>query len=210
MTRRQPRPPRAARQRSSSPRWRRAFATTASEAAGAGCWSSRSTPSCSATGGRRGCSGSSRWSSGRRPPGCGWSPRREALAEHEPERRPLARLDLGRGQGPAHLGLAAGRRPRLGGPAARAAVAEGSGDRPERRGRAARRARAARGSGERLGVPRRARAGRRLRLPAGHRPRGIRRYEAIDSAAEHRPAYALARPGPESRPAPGALIPAAR
>ncbi len=31
----------------------------------------------------------------------------EALAEHEPSRAPARRLELGRGQGPAHLGLAA-------------------------------------------------------------------------------------------------------
>ena len=50
-----------------------------------------------------------------RRPGCACSRCPQALAEHEPEStRPLARLDLGRGQGPAHLGLAAGRRPRLG------------------------------------------------------------------------------------------------
>ena len=38
----------------------------------------------------------------------------EALAEHEPVERAAGRLDLGRGQGLPHLGLAAGRRPRLG------------------------------------------------------------------------------------------------
>ena len=92
----------------------------------AACSSSRSTPSCSATGGRRGRSGSRRCSPAPRRPGCGCSPCREALAEHEPVARPLARLDLGRGQGPAHLGLAGGRRPRLGRAAARAAPAAGA------------------------------------------------------------------------------------
>ena len=50
----------------------------------------------------------------------------QALAEHEPVERPARRLDLGRGQGPAHLGLARGRRPRLGGAAAGAAPAAGA------------------------------------------------------------------------------------
>ena len=43
-----------------------------------------------------------------------------------------AGIDLGRGQGPSHLGLARGRRPRLGGAAARAAPAAGARRRPRR------------------------------------------------------------------------------
>ena len=50
-------------------------------------------------------------------------------------RRPLRGLDLGRGQGPAHLGLARRRRPRLGRAAAGAAGAAGALGRPARRRR---------------------------------------------------------------------------
>ena len=46
----------------------------------------------------------------------------EALAEHEPVGAPDRGLQLGRGEGPQHLGLAAGGRPRLGREAARAAA----------------------------------------------------------------------------------------
>ena len=58
----------------------------AERAAAAGCWSSRSTPSCSATGGRRARSGCARCSTGPPAPGSACSPSREALAEHEPGR----------------------------------------------------------------------------------------------------------------------------
>ena len=94
----------------------------------------------------------------------------QALEDHEPGARPLRARQLGRGQGPLDLGLAAGRRPRLGSAAAGAAAAAGplaaaSAVRPRR----ARRARAARRPGERLGLPRPARPGGRLRVAAGHR-----------------------------------------
>ena len=78
----------------------------------------------------------------------------EALAEHEPLGATAARLDLGRGEGPAHLGLAGGGGPRLGRAAAGAAPAARALRRTARRRREARRARAARGPGERLGIPR--------------------------------------------------------
>ena len=115
---------------------RRAAARVRRAAAGAAaCSSSRSTPSCSATGGRRGRSGCARCSPGPTPPGVRLLTVPEALAEHEPVERPLARLDLGRGEGPAHLGLAAGRRPRLGRAAAGAAAAAGARRGPARRRR---------------------------------------------------------------------------
>ena len=47
----------------------------------------------------------------------------EAARRHPPEARAASPLELGRGQGPAHLGLAPGRRPRLGRAPARAAAA---------------------------------------------------------------------------------------
>ena len=104
--------------------------------------------------------------------GAAASPCPQALAEHEPVERAAGGLDLGRGQGPAHLGLAAGRRPRLGRAAARAAAAAGARGRACAGDAALRAApRAARGPGERLGLPRPARPGGRLRLPARHRPR---------------------------------------
>ncbi len=76
---------------------------------------------------------------------------------------------------------------------------------PARRGGVARRPRAARRPVQRLGLPRPARPGRRLRLPARHRALG-------GGAGGHRlpclyrPAHALSRPGPETRSAPGALV----
>ena len=113
------------------------------------------------------------------------APSRGVRAGHAAARRsrarsrrgaPAARLDLGRGQGPAHLGLAAGRRPGLGGAPARAAACCA---RSARRPRAPRgRERAAREllarAGERLGVPRRPPAGGRLPVPARDRPRARR------------------------------------
>ena len=60
----------------------------------------------------------------------------QALERHVAEERPLRGVDLGRGQGPSHLGLAGGRRPRLGRaaagapPAARRSSRTGSPRRP--------------------------------------------------------------------------------
>ena len=133
---------------------------------------SRSTPSCSAIGGRRARTGSRRsfapGPAARGPPGhpaagAGAPPARGATA---------ARVDLGRGQGPSHLGLAGGRRPRLGGAAARAAPRL----RARRRGeldpgrRRAGRARAPRACRRATGRSWIAAAGRRLPLPALHAP----------------------------------------
>ena len=47
----------------------------------------------------------------------------QALERHPPEERQLSRIELGRGQGPSHLGLAGRSRPGLGGEAAGAAAA---------------------------------------------------------------------------------------
>ncbi len=119
-------------------------------------------------------------------------------------RAPARRLDLGRGQGPRHLGLAAGRRPRLGRPPARAAPAARPRPRPARAGRDARRARAARRPGERLGLPRQARPGGRLSLPPRHRSR---RGDAGGHRLprQQRPEYARPSPGHEPRAPAGAL-----
>ena len=107
-----------------------------------------------------------------RRPGCGCSPSPQALAEHEPVERPLRRLDLGRGQGPARPGT---RRRSPTSPGARGGSSCACCGRSPAglRGEAARprRARAARRPGERLGLPRPARPGGRLRLPARHRSR---------------------------------------
>ena len=117
----------------------------------------------------------------------------EALAEHEPVERPLAASTWGEDKDLQHLGLAAGRRPRLGGAAAGAAPAAGALRRPARRRCAARRARAARRPGERLGLPRQARPGGRLRLPAGDRP--LRSGAGGHRLPDHRrPAHARTRP----------------
>ena len=128
-----------------------------------------------------------------------------ALAEHEPVARPLAASTWGEAKDLRHMGLAGGRRHRLGRAAARAAPAQGACDRPAARGRRPRRARAARRAGERLGVPRRQGRGRRLRLPARHRARGIGPRGHKITQQWHRPAYALARTGPESRSPDGPL-----
>ena len=82
-------------------------------------WSpSRSTPSCSAIGGRRARPGSAavlrHVPRARHPPGHPAPGARAPCARGAT----AARVDLGRGQGPSHLGLAGGRRPRLGGAAA--------------------------------------------------------------------------------------------
>ncbi len=87
-------------------------------------------------------------------------------------RAAAGRLDLGRGKGPAHVGLAR-RSPTS--PGARGGSSCGCCGRSRQglRGarRAAGRARAARRPGERLGLPRQARPGGRLPLPPGHRSR---------------------------------------
>ena len=87
--------------RSSSPPPPPACASyAAGAAAAAACSSSRSTPSCSATGGRRARSGCGRcWRAPRRR-ACGPSTVPQALAEHEPVERALRRVHLGRGEGP--------------------------------------------------------------------------------------------------------------
>ena len=82
-----------------------------------------------------------------------------------------APIELGRGQGPAHLGLARGRRSGDGRAPAGAAGAAGARRGPPACRGGARRPGAARGAGERLGVSRPARAGGRLPLAAHHRPR---------------------------------------
>ena len=100
------------------------------------------------------------------------------------------RLDLGRGQGSPHLGLAAGRRSHLGGAAiGDAGAAGGVGGTAARPGPAQGRPGAARGAGERLGVPRLRPPDRRLPLSAPARPlagavRGhrMRRVGRIDDA----------------------------
>ena len=127
-----------------------------------------------------------------------------ALAEHEPRAPPAARRELGRGEGLPHLGLARRRRPRLGGAAARAAPAAGARRRPAGPRRGPRRPRAARGAGQRLGLPRRPPPGRRLCLPARHRPRrGHARSHRL--RIRHRSAHAFARPGPQHRAPPRAI-----
>ena len=122
-TRRPRRRRRGARRGSSSPRSRRACAATRRSADGAASSPSRSTPSCSATGGRRaplwlargaGGRGGGRGAAGDRPEGAR-RPRAGAAA--------AAPRQLGRGQGLLDLGLAAGRRPGLGDAAAGAAAA---------------------------------------------------------------------------------------
>ena len=135
-TRPRPRRRRGARRASSSPPSRARLRDYAAAArAGAACSSSRSTPSCSATGGRRAPIWLREVLAGAAAAGVRLLTVPEALAEHEPVERPLRRLDLGRGQGPPHLGLAAGRRPRLGRAAAGAAAAAGALARAARRRR---------------------------------------------------------------------------
>ena len=104
-------------------------------AAAAACSSSRSTPSCSATGGRRGRSGCEAVLDGAEAAGVAPAHRAARRSPSTSRSSARCRLDLGRGEGPAHLGLAAGRRPRLGGPAAGAAPAAGARRRPARRRR---------------------------------------------------------------------------
>ena len=115
------------------------------------------------------------------------------------------RLDLGRGQGPADLGLAA-RSPTSPGPRGGSSCACCGRSRPACRGDAA--ARAAR---ELLAVQasdwafldERGQAGDYAFQRATEHAEAA--LEAIDSPAQHRPAYALARPGPEPRSPDGAL-----
>ena len=95
----------------------------------------------------------------------------EARERHPGERANAAAIDLGRGQGPAHLGLARRRRHGLGRAAAGVARAAGPPRHGARAGDRARGARAARRAGERLGLPRSPRRGRRLSLAAQHRAR---------------------------------------
>ena len=189
------------------PRRRRRAAARATppSAAGAACSSSRSTPSCSATGGRRGRSG------------C-------AAVLEGAEAAGVRLLTVPAGAGRARAGRAAAGAPR---PGARARTC-GPGTRPRSptspgarggwscgccgrsrgglrgRRRAAGRARAARRPGQRLGLPRPARPGGRLRLPARHRSR---RGDAGGHRLRrrHRSAYAFPRPGPEPRAPAGAL-----
>ena len=121
-----------------------------------------------AAGGDRGRRG------GRRPPAhrC-----RRRSREHEPEERPAARLELGRGEGPRDLGLAR-RSPTSPGPPGAASCAccgrSRGGLRGERRGRA-RRARAARRCSRATG-PSSTSAGRPATTPTqrAHRPRARR------------------------------------
>ncbi len=128
----------------------------------------------------------------------------QALAEHEPAERPLAASTLGRGQELPHLGLASRRRPRLGRAAAGAAAAAGPLGRAARRCGPAGRPRAARRPGQRLGLPRPARSGRRLRFPARHQ---TRRGDVAGHRLppRHRSVHALPRPGPQPRTPAGAL-----
>ena len=117
---------------------------------------------------------------------------------------PAGGVDLGRGEGPQHLGLATRGRSRLGRQAPRAAGVAGAIEGTARAGRDARGAGATRGSGERLGLPRPPRRGGRLRVPARHGPcRGCSRGHRLRLC--NRSAHALASPGPEHLTAPSAL-----
>ncbi len=128
-----------------------------------------------------------------------------ALELHEPVDAAAAPLQLGGGEGPPNLGLAPGRRPRLGGAAVGVAAAEGARRRPARRRGDLRRPRASGRPGQRLGLPRPPRGGGRLRVPAGDRPRS-RGAGGHRLPLRHRSPYAIPRPGPEHRSPAGALI----
>ena len=182
-----------ARPASSSPRPPPACASSPPRATAAACSSSRSTPSCSATGGRRGRSGCARsWPAPRRR-GCACSPcpRRSPSTSRSSARsppRPGARTrTCSTWDSPAVADLAWGAR-RLELRLLRALRGGLRGD-----GARARRARAAGGAGERLGLPRQTRPGGRLRLPAGDFPRrsgpGGHRL-----SGHRRPAHARPRP----------------
>ena len=175
--------------------------------AAAACSSSRSTPSCSATGGRRARSGCGRcWRAPRRP-GCGLLTVPQALAEHEPVERQLARLDLGRGQGLRAPGT---RRRSPTSPGARGGWSCGCCGRSRRACdgdaalRAARELLAAQASDWAF-LDKRGQAGDYAYQRATDHARAM--LEAIDSRLCHRPAYALPRPGPEPRSAAGAVAP---
>ena len=90
LPRRRPRPPRATSRR----------ATAAGDSA-----CSRSTPSCSATGGRRGRSGSARWSAGAAGDGVRLLTLPQALARARARGAARRRVELGRGKEPRDLGL---------------------------------------------------------------------------------------------------------
>ncbi len=123
----------------------------------------------------------------------------QALAEHEPVARPLAASTWGEDKDLQHLGLAAGRRPRLGRSAARASRAASARPGPARTRCAAGRARAARRSGQRLGLPRQARPGGGLPLPPRDRSRrgvagGLRVFPTTPAHAWRRRIGAGRRP----------------
>ena len=130
----------------------------------------------------------------------------EALGSARVAAAPAPRLDLGRGQGPLDLGLARGRRPRLGRAPAGAAPAARTGRAPPGAGRgAAGHPRAPGLPGERLGLPRQAPPGGRLPVQACDQSRrgdarGLRLRPPTPGAAH-------AQPGtrPQPRPAAGAL-----
>ncbi len=186
----------ASRLGSSPPRPPCGCASTGNAPAAPACSPSRSTPSCSATGGGRVRSGSAETLA--QLPAHGVRPLTisEAVAEHPPERRPARRCELGRGQGPAHLGWPSCRRPARRRAPARAAPAARARGGTARPGGGAGRARAARVAGERLGLPRLSGPGRRLPLRAGPRPqRGV-----LHRPRSCRPGGRRGAPRPRSRP----------
>ena len=141
-------------------------------AAAAACSSSRSTPSCSATGGRRARSGSRTVLDGRRaPPGSGCVTVPQALAEHEPVERPLRASTWGEGKdlrtwdSPAVADLAWGAR-RAGAAAAAGRSPAASAATP----RSAPRASCSPLQSSDWAFLDQREPGRRLRLPAGDRP----------------------------------------
>ena len=144
---------------------------------------------------------------GRRPGGVGGGPTADGERGARRARRrenAAGGVDVGGGEGPQDLGLATGRRPRLGRASARAAGAEGALARAARPGCDAGGAGASRHPGQRLGLPRPPRRGGRLCVPARHRPcRGGARGHRLRLC--NRSAHALASPGPEHLTAPSAL-----
>ena len=204
-TRPRRRPRRSARRASSSPRSRPACASSPRPAAAAACSSSRSTPSCSATGGRRGRSGCARCWRAAAAAGVRLLTVPRGARRARARAAPAGRLELGRGQGLPHLGLAAGRRPRLGGAAAGAAAAAGALAAGCRRPAAS--APPASCSPPRPATgPSSTSAARRATTPTSAPP--ITREALLRGhrlPIRHRSAHAFARPGSEPRPAPGAL-----
>ena len=177
-------------------------------AAAAACSSSRSTPSCSATGGRRGRSGCEAVLAGAAAAGVRLVTSRRRSPSTSRSSAPAARLQLGGGEGPAHLGLAR-RSPTSPGPRGGWSCACCGRSPPACAGAAALRA-----ARELLAVQAsdwafldRRGPGGRLPLPARHRPR---RGDAGGHRLRirHRSAHAFACPGPEPRAAAGALAPA--